>query len=188
MERIAKSQWIRQAITRAIAIQDRPIRLPVHVYEDLSKIRKVCKNLLVEGKPVNTATIAEASGLSEHKVERALAAPAAKISLNKPVGKDEEDELGNMLGFDLPGSNPEEVVQQSFVNEQVMSLLAHLSQNERDVIMLRYGFDIGQERTLDQVGKMRGISRERVRQILVKAMQKLGNLTHSQSFSDYEID
>ena len=167
--------WIRQGITRAMADQSRTIRTPVHVVEALSKISKAKTELTqkLNRKPTQ-AEIAEATGLTEEKVKTYSAASKALLSLDKTLTDEEDADLTDII----PDGNqptPEEVMRTNATKEAVNEILGSLSEREQKVIRMRFGLDDGVQRTLKDIGAELGVTRERVRQIESKAMQKLRN-------------
>jgi len=167
--------WIRQAITRALADKSRTIRVPVHMIETRSLVRKTTKVFFDEnGRLPTIDEIAELSGLEKEKVQTALSADKTLVSLDLKVGEDMDTSLSEMIP-DEGGEEPDKKVSAQLVSRQVAGLLEHLSTNERSLVELRYGLKDGQPLSLEQCGQRMGMSRERVRQIETKAFKKLRN-------------
>jgi RNA polymerase primary sigma factor len=168
--------WIRQAVARALADKARTIRMPVHVVEKLNRIGRTERDLRARlGRDPSTREIAEAVGIAEQDVEQIRRAAQAPISLEKPVGEDEESELRDLLE-DERASRPEEAVESTLRNETLASALSTLSERERRVLELRYGLNGEQPRTLDEVGRSFNVTRERIRQIESQCLRKLAAL------------
>lgn len=170
--------WIRQSMTRAIACQSRTIRLPVHLTERLSQIRRVTRELSHEfGRLPSRAEIAEALELSIKDLELVLRQSRQCTSLDAPVnGEDGRSYLGELIA-DPNGIEPMDAMELSLQREQLEGWLDHLTSQERQVIYLRFGLEDGERRTLAEIGRLIEVSRERVRQVEVKALRKLRNLT-----------
>lgn len=173
--------WIRQSITRAIAMQSHTIRIPVHMTEKLNRIKRVRRELsqTLGRTPTHQEIVAEL-GITLEQLQDLLRAARTSDpeSLNMRVGKDQDSELGDLLE-DLQMPSPSEVVEQDFLRNALWSALAQLNDNERTVLILRYGLEVGRERSLYRVSQQMGISREWVRQIERSAKSKLlqsGNL------------
>lgn len=164
--------WIRQGITRAISEKGRTIRLPVHVHEKLNKIKKVQRQLSQRlGRTATVAELAIVLDWTPEKVRECLESSLQPTSLERRVGKEQETELGDLL-VDR-GSLPEDYVGQAAVQEDLEEMLAHLTQQQRDALTLRFGLDGQQEHTLAKAGECMGFSRERVRQLERDALKKL---------------
>ncbi len=165
-------------MTRAIACQSRTIRLPVHLTERLSQIRKVTRELAHElGRLPNREEIAQALDLPLKEVETILRQSRQCTSLDAPVNGDEgKSYLGELIA-DPNGVEPMDQMEQNLQREQLEGWLEHLTPQERQVIYLRFGLDDGERHTLAEIGRMMDVSRERVRQVEVKALRKLRNLT-----------
>jgi RNA polymerase primary sigma factor len=166
--------WIRQAISRAVADKGRTIRLPVYVNTALNRIRRERQRLIQElGREPTEEELAEASGLEPGRMVELLSAPGAPISLELPVGEDDEQELGDILA-DTDSASPEDVATTQTLKDEVQRVLeAHLTPREQLVLQLRFGLGNGQAHPLEQVGRELGITRERVRQIEAGALAKL---------------
>ena len=165
--------WIRQAITRGMADQARTIRLPVHLVEQVNKIARVKRDLHQRlGRDATTEEIAEESGLPVEKVSDLLDHSRDPVSLDMPVGSEEDAPLGDFIE-DAEATDAETTVISHLLHDDLRRVLATLDDREQNVIRMRYGLDDGQPRTLDQIGRTFGLSRERVRQIEREVMAKL---------------
>ncbi len=165
--------WIRQAITRGMADQSRTIRLPVHLVEQVNKLARIRRELHQQmGREATDEELALESGIPEDKIADLLDHSRDPVSLDMPVGSDEEAPLGDFIE-DADATDAESAVISGLMHTDVRSVLATLDEREQQVIRLRYGLDDGQPRTLDQIGKIFGLSRERVRQIEREVMGKL---------------
>jgi RNA polymerase sigma factor (sigma-70 family) len=165
--------WVRQAVGRAVADYGRTIRLPVHVIESLNKLGRVRKELAAElGREPRPEQIAERLDMPAGKVQLLLDAARTPASLESPIGKEEESTLGSLLP-DVSAQSPEEAVMRDQLASQVELAMRGLSDREREVLRLRYGLGTGEEWTLDQIGRRLSLTRERVRQIERKAVQKI---------------
>jgi RNA polymerase primary sigma factor len=165
--------WIRQAITRAIADQGRTIRVPVHMIEAMTKIRHVARKLTQEnGREPSLEEIAEESGITLEETQRVLKISKYPISLDRPVGEGEDSDFGDF--FEDPSSeNPVASATHRMLQDQIEATLQSLSFREREIIKLRYGLGVGYTYTLEEVGKIFKVTRERVRQIEAKSLRKL---------------
>ncbi len=167
--------WIKQAITRAIADHSRTIRIPIHMIETITKISKATKHLMQEkGREPTYKEIAEYLDMSEEKVRQAIEAAREPISMDKPIGKDEDAYLGDFIA-DKTHATPVEDAKEKLLREKLEEVLNTLSPMEKKIIEMRFGLDGKPPRTLEEVGKMFGITRERVRQIEAKAIAKIKN-------------
>lgn len=177
--------WIRQAITRAISDQSRTIRLPVHVGETINRVKKTSHRLqqIFEREPT-CEEVARAMDISEDKVRQVLDAARHPISLEAPVGQDGDAFLGDFIE-DETMPPPLELASQELLKSQIGSALNKLTERERRIVVLRYGLADGQFRTLEEVGREFGITRERIRQIEAKAIRKLRNPTNSTRLRGY---
>ena len=177
--------WIRQAITRGMADQSRTIRLPVHLVEQVNKLsrskRELYQNL---GREATNEELAEESGIDESKIELLLRQSRDPVSLDMPVGADEEAPLGDFIE-DSEATDAEAAVVASLRHSDIRSVLASLEVREQEVISLRYGLDDGVPRTLDQIGRKFGLSRERVRQIEREVMSKLRDGERAEKLREY---
>jgi RNA polymerase primary sigma factor len=172
--------WIRQAVARAIADKGRTIRMPVHVVEKLNKINRAERKLVGElGREPSIAEIADAVKLPEPEVESIKRSAQTPVSLEKPVGDDEESEFGQFLADDKAVS-PEDAAETVLRNEALRDVLNTLSYRERRVLELRYGLGGEHPRTLDEVGRTFNVTRERIRQIENQSLQKLASLIEAQ--------
>ncbi len=171
--------WIRQAITRAIADQSRTIRIPVHMGETISKIKKASIQLLHEyGHEPSIEEIAEYLGSSPDKIKEAMRAAQEPVSLETPIGEEEDSHLGDFIPDDST-LTPQEAALQTMLKEQLDSVLSTLTPREEKVIRLRFGLDDGRPRTLEEVGEEFDVTRERIRQIEAKALRKLRHPSRS---------
>ncbi len=165
--------WIRQAITRGMADQARTIRLPVHLVEQVNKLARIKRDLhQTLGREATNEELAEESGLAVEKVADLLDHSRDPVSLDMPVGSEEEAPLGDFIE-DAEATDAESTVISGLLHDDMRRVIATLDDREQNVIRLRYGLDDGQPRTLDQIGKRFGLSRERVRQIEREVMSKL---------------
>ena len=166
--------WIREAMQRAIDQQSREIRVPVHVVENMKKVQKAAKELQQElGRDGTPKEIAEKMGdRTEEEVKNILTYLQSPLSLETPVGEDGESILGDMVE-DRTETTPEEAMDILVRREEVKELLETLSDRERQVIRLRYGLEDGRSHTLEEIGELLGVTRERVRQIEARALEKL---------------
>ncbi len=179
--------WIRQAITRAIADQARTIRIPVHMIETINRIIKASKKLFQElGMEPTPEEIAKYLGMSPDKVRKVLRSAQEPISLETPIGDDEDTFLKDFIE-DKSIPNPEEYVSKKLLREQLEKVLETLSDKEREILRYRYGLVDGTEYTLEQVGKMFNVTRERIRQIESKAIRKLRHPSRAKYLKDFEI-
>ena len=176
--------WIRQAITRAIADQSRTIRLPVHLYETISRIKKTTKILSQEmGRKPTEEEIAERMEMTIEKLRFIAKSAQLPISLETPIGKEEDSRLGDFIEAD--GETPEDQVSKSLLREDLESVLDTLSPRERDVLRLRYGLDDGRMKTLEEIGQIFNVTRERIRQIEAKALRKLRHPNRNSILKEY---
>ena len=165
--------WIRQAITRAIADQARTIRIPVHMVETIHKVSRTARTLLQElGREPGTDEIAERLGITPDKVREILKIAQDPVSLETPIGEEEDSHLGDFVE-DNDSPAPSESASFSLLREQLCNILHTLTPREEQVIKLRFGLEDGRPRTLEEVGKQFEITRERIRQIEAKALRKL---------------
>ena len=177
--------WIRQAITRAIADQARTIRIPVHMVETINKLIRVSRQLLQEyGREPTPDEIAKAMGISETKVREIIKIAQEPVSLETPIGEDEDSHLGDFLE-DETALAPAEAASHALMKEQLWDVLETLTPREEKVLRLRFGLDDGHQRTLEEVGKEFQVTRERIRQIEAKALRKLRHPSRSKKLKDY---
>ncbi|MFP4008988.1 MAG: RNA polymerase sigma factor RpoD [Spirulinaceae cyanobacterium] len=176
--------WIRQAITRAIADQSRTIRLPVHLYETISRIKKTTKILSQEmGRKPTEEEIAERMEMTIEKLRFIAKSAQLPISLETPIGKEEDSRLGDFIEAD--GETPEDQVSKNLLREDLENVLDTLSPRERDVLRLRYGLDDGRMKTLEEIGQIFNVTRERIRQIEAKALRKLRHPNRNSILKEY---
>ena len=177
--------WIRQAITRAIADQGRTIRIPVHMIETINKIKKESRIILQEtGKEPTAEELATKLELPVEKVKSILEMNQDPISLETPVGSEEDSELGDFVEDDK-FSNPYDATTRVLLKEQLNDVLKTLNEREEMVLRYRYGLDDGSQKTLEEVGKIFNVTRERIRQIEVKALRKLRHPSRRKKLEDY---
>ena len=177
--------WIRQAITRAIADQARTIRIPVHMVETINKVIRVSRQLLQElGHDPSAEEIAEEMGMPVEKVRDILKIAQEPVSLETPIGEEEDSHLGDFIP-DEDASEPSEAASFSLLKEQLMEVLDTLTPREKKVLELRFGIVDGRTRTLEEVGKEFNVTRERIRQIEAKALRKLRHPSRSKKLRDF---
>ena len=177
--------WIRQAITRAIADQARTIRIPVHMVETINKLIRVSRQLLQEkGREPQPEEIAEAMGISVEKVREIIKIAQEPVSLETPIGEEEDSHLGDFIQDD-DAPPPAEAASFMLMKEQLMSVLDTLTPREKKVLSLRFGLEDGRQRTLEEVGQQFNVTRERIRQIEAKALRKLRHPSRSKKLKDY---
>lgn len=177
--------WIRQAITRAIADQARTIRIPVHMVETINKLKKVTRKLAQDaGRKPTEEEIAEAMEITVSKLRDIIKVAQEPISLETPIGKEEDSRLGDFIE-DRDAETPASSVTQELLREDIIEVMAGLSPRERDVLRLRFGLDDGRQRTLEEVGQLFGVTRERIRQIEAKALRKLRHPNRSRRLREY---
>ena len=177
--------WIRQAITRAIADQARTIRIPVHMVETIHKVSRASRQLLQEnGKEPTAEEIAKVLGMPAEKVREIMKIAQDPVSLETPIGEEEDSHLGDFIPDD-DSPAPAEAASQSMLREQLIEVLRTLTPREEQVLTLRFGLEDGRPRTLEEVGKVFRITRERIRQIEAKALRKLRHPSRSKRLKDY---
>ncbi len=177
--------WIRQAITRSIADQARTIRIPVHMVETINKLIRVSRQLLQEeGREPTPDEIADEMGISVEKVREILKIAQEPVSLETPIGEEEDSHLGDFIPDD-DAPAPAEAAAFSMLKEQLVDVLGTLTEREQKVLKLRFGLEDGRARTLEEVGKRFDVTRERIRQIEAKALRKLRHPTRSKKLKDY---
>jgi RNA polymerase primary sigma factor len=177
--------WIRQAITRAIADQARTIRIPVHMVETINKLRKKTRQLAQElGRKPQEEELAASMGISITKLREIIKVAQEPLSLETPIGKEEDSRLGDFIE-DREAEAPAQSVAHELLREDLTEVLAGLSLRERDVLRLRFGLDDGRQRTLEEVGQLFGVTRERIRQIEAKALRKLRHPNRSRRLREY---
>ena len=177
--------WIRQAITRAIADQARTIRIPVHMVETINKLIRVSRQLLQElGREPQPEEIAEEMNMSVDRVREILKISQEPVSLETPIGEEEDSHLGDFIQDDnVPV--PADAAAFTLLKEQLVEVLGTLTEREQKVLRLRFGLDDGRARTLEEVGKEFNVTRERIRQIEAKALRKLRHPSRSRKLKDY---
>ena len=177
--------WIRQAITRAIADQARTIRIPVHMVETINKLIRVSRQLLQElGREPTPEEISEEMGMPVDRVREILKISQEPVSLESPIGEEEDSLLGDFIQDDnVPV--PAEAASFTLLREQLVEVLGTLTEREQKVLRLRFGLDDGRARTLEEVGKEFNVTRERIRQIEAKALRKLRHPSRSRKLKDY---
>ena len=177
--------WIRQAITRAIADQARTIRIPVHMVETINKLIRVSRQLLQQyGREPQPEEIAREMGISEEKVHEILKIAQEPVSLETPIGEEEDSHLGDFIPDD-DAPAPAEAAAFTLLKEQLTEVLDTLTPREEKVLRLRFGLDDGRARTLEEVGKEFNVTRERIRQIEAKALRKLRHPSRSKKLKDF---
>ena len=177
--------WIRQAITRSIADQARTIRIPVHMVETIHKVSRISRQLLQEnGREATAEEIAEVMGTSAEKVREIMKIAQDPVSLETPIGEEEDSHLGDFIP-DEDSPAPAEAASYTLLREQLEEVLNTLSPREKQVLKLRFGLEDGRTRTLEEVGKEFNITRERIRQIEAKALRKLRHPSRSKKLKDY---
>lgn len=177
--------WIRQAITRAIADQARTIRIPVHMVETINKLIRVSRQLLQElGREPTPEEIAKEMNLSPEKVREIMKIAQEPVSLETPIGEEDDSHLGDFIP-DNDIQAPADAAAYELLKEQLKEVLDTLSDREENVLRLRFGLDDGRTRTLEEVGKVFGVTRERIRQIEAKALRKLRHPSRSKRLKDF---
>ena len=177
--------WIRQAITRAIADQARTIRIPVHMVETINKLMRVSRRLVQEyGREPTTQEISLGMEVPPERVREILKVSQEPVSLETPIGEEEDSHLGDFIE-DRSAPAPAEAATFQLLREQVEDVLGTLSERERRVLQLRFGLEDGRSRTLEEVGRDFGVTRERIRQIEAKALRKLRHPSRSRKLRDF---
>ena len=177
--------WIRQSITRAIADQARTIRIPVHMVETINKLTRVQRMLLQDlGREPTPAEIAEKMGVTEDRVREIQKIAQDPVSLETPIGEEEDSHLGDFIE-DEKTATPSDSVASTMLKEQLLGVLDTLTPREERVLRLRYGIDDGKPRTLEEVGRVFNVTRERIRQIEAKALRKLRHPSRSKRLRDF---
>lgn len=177
--------WIRQAITRSIADQARTIRIPVHMVETINKLIRISRQLLQEyGREPSSEEIAKEMGISVEKVREIKKISQDPVSLETPIGEEEDSHLGDFIP-DEDITSPVDAATYSMLQKQLREVLDTLSEREKKVLILRFGLDDGRPRTLEEVGKEFNVTRERIRQIEAKALRKLRHPSRSKKLKDY---
>jgi len=177
--------WIRQAITRALADQARTIRIPVHMVETINRLIKISRQLLQEfGRDPSVEEIAAEMGLTPEKVREVIKISQEPISLETPIGEEEDSHLGDFIE-DQEAVAPAEAASVMLLKEKMADVLKNLTERERKVLVLRFGLEDGHQRTLEEVGQEFGVTRERIRQIEAKALRKLRHPSRGKALKDY---
>ncbi|MBO8164091.1 MAG: RNA polymerase sigma factor RpoD [Brevibacillus sp.] len=177
--------WIRQAITRAIADQARTIRIPVHMVETINKLIRVSRQLLQElGREPTPEEVAEKMDLTPEKVREIMKIAQEPVSLETPIGEEDDSHLGDFIE-DQDALAPSDAAAYELLKEQLEDVLDTLTDREENVLRLRFGLDDGRTRTLEEVGKVFGVTRERIRQIEAKALRKLRHPSRSKRLKDF---
>ncbi|HEY1726994.1 MAG TPA: RNA polymerase sigma factor RpoD [Candidatus Baltobacteraceae bacterium] len=177
--------WIRQAITRALADQARTIRIPVHMVETINRLIKISRQLLQElGRDPSVEEIATEMGLTPEKVREVIKISQEPISLETPIGEEEDSHLGDFIE-DQEAVAPAEAASVMLLKEKMADVLKNLTERERKVLVLRFGLEDGHQRTLEEVGQEFGVTRERIRQIEAKALRKLRHPSRGKALKDY---
>lgn len=177
--------WIRQAITRAIADQARTIRIPVHMVETINKVTRVSRDLLQKlGREPLPEEVGEVMGLPKERVQEIMKIAQEPVSLETPIGEEEDSHLGDFIQ-DESIPTPVEATNQTLLHEQLDEVVSTLTEREQRVIKLRFGWDDGRPRTLEEVGKEFNVTRERIRQIEAKALRRLRQPNRSRKLKDF---
>ena len=177
--------WIRQAITRAIADQARTIRIPVHMVETINKVTRVSRDLLQKlGREPLPEEVGEVMGLPKERVQEIMKIAQEPVSLETPIGEEEDSHLGDFIQ-DESIPTPVEATNQTLLHEQLDEVVSTLTEREQRVIKLRFGWDDGRPRTLEEVGKEFNVTRERIRQIEAKALRKLRHPNRRRKLKDF---
>ncbi len=177
--------WIRQAITRSIADQARTIRIPVHMVETINKLVRIQRQLLQDlGREPTPEEIGAEMDLPTEKVRNIMKISQETVSLETPIGEEDDSHLGDFIE-DNEAMSPEEFTSQEMLKEQLNEVLDTLTDREENVLRLRFGLEDGQSKTLEQVGKQFGVTRERIRQIEAKGLRKLRHPSRSKQLKDF---
>ncbi len=177
--------WIRQAITRAIADQARTIRVPVHMVETINKLARVQRQLTLElNREPSDDELAKKMGLTVDKIREIYKISQEPVSLETPICEEEDSHLGDFIK-DEHNLSPEEFATNEMLKDEISDVLLTLTEREEKVIKLRFGLEDGKSRTLEEVGQMFGVTRERIRQIEAKALRKLRHPSRSRKLKDY---
>lgn len=177
--------WIKQSITRAIADQARTIRIPVHMVETINKTNRLQRQLLQTlGREPTPAEIAEKMGVTVEKVIEIQKIAQDPVSLEKPIGEEEDSHLGDFIE-DNTSASPAEKAESRMLREQLLQVLNTLTPREQEVLRMRYGIDDARPKTLEEVGKEFNVTRERIRQIEAKALRKLRHPNRTKKLRDY---
>ena len=177
--------WIRQAITRAIADQARTIRVPVHMVETINKLARIQRQLTLElNREPSEDELAKKMGISVDKIREIYKISQEPVSLETPIGEEDDSHLGDFVP-DERNMSPEEYATNEMLKDEIADVLLTLTEREEKVIKLRFGLEDGKSRTLEEVGQMFGVTRERIRQIEAKALRKLRHPSRSKKLKDY---
>ena len=177
--------WIRQAITRAIADQARTIRVPVHMVETINKLSRFQRQLTLElNREPTDEELAEKMNMSPEKIREVIKIAQDPVSLETPIGEEEDSHLGDFVP-DESNMSPEDFTVHEMLKEEISDVLLTLTEREEQVLRLRFGLDDGSSKTLEEVGQMFGVTRERIRQIEAKAIRKLRQPSRSKKLQDY---
>ena len=177
--------WIRQAITRAIADQARTIRVPVHMVETINKLSRYQRQLTLElNREPTDEELAKKMGMSPDKVREVIKIAQDPVSLETPIGEEEDSHLGDFVP-DESNMSPEDFTIHEMLKEEIGDVLLTLTEREEQVLRLRFGLDDGSTKTLEEVGQMFGVTRERIRQIEAKALRKLRHPSRSRKLKDF---
>jgi len=180
--------WIRQAISRGLADKSRTIRVPVHMVESINKMKKTSSRLAQElGRKPNEEELSQAMAVSVNKIQEIVQADREPVSMEMPLSRDEETYLGDLIE-DNESSRPDSNCEDELLRQDINRVLSQLTPRERDIMHLRFGLDDGRQRTLEEVGRLFNITRERVRQIEHKAFRKLRQPNWSQRLAGYLDD
>jgi len=180
--------WIRQAITRAIADQARTIRVPVHMVETINKLARIQRQLTLElNREPSEDELAEKMGIPVEKIREIYKISQEPVSLETPIGEEDDSHLGDFIK-DERNVSPEEYATNEMLKDEIADVLLTLTEREEKVIRLRFGLEDGKSRTLEEVGQMFGVTRERIRQIEAKALRKLRHPSRSKKLKDYMGD
>ena len=180
--------WIRQAITRAIADQARTIRVPVHMVETINKLARIHRQLTLElNREPSEDELAKKMNLPVERIREILKISQEPVSLETPIGEDDDSHLGDFIK-DEHNMSPEDYATNELLKQEISEVLLTLTEREEKVIKLRFGLEDGKSRTLEEVGQMFGVTRERIRQIEAKALRKLKHPSRSRKLKDYMTD
>ena len=180
--------WIRQAITRAIADQARTIRVPVHMVETINKLARIQRQMTLElNREPSEEELAEKMGTSVEKIREIYKISQEPVSLETPIGEEDDSHLGDFVP-DERNMSPEEYATNEMLKDEISEVLLTLTEREEKVIRLRFGLEDGKSRTLEEVGQMFGVTRERIRQIEAKALRKLRHPSRSRKLKDYMVE
>ena len=180
--------WIRQAITRAIADQARTIRVPVHMVETINKLARIQRQLTLElNREPTEQELAKKMNVSIDKIREIYKISQEPVSLETPIGEEDDSHLGDFIK-DERNMSPEEYATNEMLKDEIADVLLTLTEREEKVIRLRFGLEDGKSRTLEEVGQMFGVTRERIRQIEAKALRKLRHPSRSRKLKDYMGD